>query len=125
MLRKISAFMLYLSQKVQLLPYCEYSLEVAIVLLNFIPLSVLGVSLNIVPWLMKEHSTKPLLLCFLPSHFFGFIVRNCVASYLRHKNHQVNLMFHSEGKWKKKTQETWLNWCMTLASPLVSLCLAF
>lgn len=63
--------MLYLSQKVQLLPYCEYPLEVVIVLLNFIPLSVLGVSLNITPWLMEEHSTKPLLLCVLPSHFFG------------------------------------------------------
>lgn len=68
------------SQMVQLLPYCEDSVEVALVLLNFIPLRALGVSPNVTPWLVEERSTQS-LLCILSSHVFGpHCKKLCVAS---------------------------------------------
>lgn len=68
------------SQVAHLLPYGEDSLEVAVALLNFIPLSALGVSLNITLWLMEKQSTQ-LLLCILSSHLFGLRCKKlCMAS---------------------------------------------
>ena len=85
------------SQMGQSLPFCEYSLGVAVVLLESIPLSY---ARNVAPWLMKEHSTNPLLLCFLRPPMFSAYILRIIVWFLTSNTraHQVNLMFHDIGR---------------------------